>query len=67
MIDDMLFSGDTFLENINVTGFPGSSRKKYREVTVPILKSILPGVKRVYPGHGDVMSGEDAMRLIGKI
>ena len=64
LIDDMLFSGDTILENINITGFPGGSRKKYREVTVPILKYILPKVSFVYPGHGDAMSGEDAMRLI---
>ena len=67
LIDDMLFSGDTILENINVTGFPGGSRKKYREVTVPILKHILPGVRCVYPGHGDAMTREDAVRLIEKI
>ena len=64
LIDDMLFSGDTI---INVTGFPGGSRKKYRKVTVPILKYILPKARYVYPGHGGVMSGEDAMRLIEKI
>lgn len=58
LLDDMLFVGDTVLENDLMVKFPGSSKKLDREVTVPLLEKLLVvnRVTRVYPGHGDVMS-----------
>jgi len=66
VLDDMLFVGDTVLENNLMAQFPGSSKKLYRGVTVPLLEKLLLGgrVKVVYPGHGDVMSPETALELI---
>jgi len=53
----MLFVGDTVLENNLMVKFPGSSKKLYRSVTVPLLEKLLLGgrIKSVYPGHGEVM------------
>ena len=58
LLDDMLFVGDTVLENNLMVKFPSSSKKLDREVTVPFLEKLLVvnRVTRVYPGHGDVMS-----------
>ena len=66
MLDDMLFVGDTVLENNLMVKFPGSSKKLYREVTVPLLEKWLLGnrVSCVYPGHGDVMSLEVSLEII---
>ena len=71
VLDDMLFVGDTVLENNLMVKFPGSSKKLYREVTVSVLEKMLMGtlvpenrVTHVYPGHGEVMSPEVALRLI---
>ncbi len=66
VVDDMLFVGDTVLENNLMVKFPGSSKKLYRSVTVPLLEKWLLGnrVSFVYPGHGDVMSPEMALRLV---
>ena len=66
MVDDLLFVGDTILENNLMVKFPGSSKKLYREVTVPLLEEWLQGnrISCVYPGHGDVMSPEVALGLI---
>ena len=66
MLDDMLFVGDTVLENNLMVKFPGSSKKLYREVTVPLLEKWLLGnrVSCVYPGHGDMMSPEMTVGLI---
>jgi len=66
----MLFVGDTVLENNLMVKFPGSSKKLYRSVTAPLLEKLLAGtlapenrITHVYPGHGDVMSTEVAVRL----
>ena len=69
VLDDMLFVGDTVLENNLMVKFPGSSKKLYRSVTVPLLEKLLLGgrIKSVYPGHGEVMSPEMALGLIRDI
>ena len=41
VVDDMLFVGDTVLENNLMVKFPGSSKKLYRSVTVPLLEQLL--------------------------
>lgn len=66
---DLHFVGDTVLENNLMVKFPGSSKKLYRSVTVPLLEKWLLGnrVSCVYPGHGDVMSPEKALGLIRDI
>ena len=66
VVDDMLFVGDTVLENNLMVKFPGSSKKLYRRVTVPLLGKWLQEnrISCVYPGHGDVMSPEMAVGLI---
>ena len=66
-VDDMLFVGDTILENELMVKFPGSSKKQYREVTVPILEKLLVKTTVVYPGHGDVMTPDVALRLIRNV
>ena len=65
-MDNLLFVGDTVLENNLMVKFPGSSKKLYRSVTAPLLEKWLVGnrVSFVYPGHGDVMSPEMALGLI---
>ena len=69
VLDDILFVGDTILENNLMVKFPGSSKKLYRSVTAPLLEKWLLGnrISCVYPGHGDVMSPEMALRLIRDI
>lgn len=69
VVDDMLFVGDTVLENNLMVKFPGSSKKLYRSVTVPLLEKLLVGgrIKCVYPGHGDVMSPEVTLGLIRSV
>ena len=69
VVDDMLFVGDTVLENNLMVKFPGSSKKLYRSVTAPLLEKLLLGnrISCVYPGHGDVMSPEMALGLIRDI
>ena len=69
VMDDMLFVGDTVLDNNLMVKFPGSSKKLYRSVTAPLLEKWLmgTGVSCVYPGHGDVMSPEMALGLIRDI
>lgn len=66
VLDDMLFVGDKVLENNLMVKFPGSSKKLYRSVTLPLLEKLLQGnrITRVYPGHGDVMTPEVALGLI---
>ena len=47
-----LFTGDSLMADYEVsTRFPGGSRKKYDEITLPFLKSFMDDVI-VYPGHG---------------
>ena len=67
LIDDMLFVGDTILENKLMVKFPGSSKKIFKEITVPLLESLLARVKVVYPGHGDAMLPEVAMEIIKSV
>ena len=69
VVDDLLFVGDTVLENNLMVKFPGSSKKLYRSVTAPLLERLLLGnrVSCVYPGHGDVMKPEVALGLIRDI
>ena len=69
VVDDMLFVGDTVLENNLMVKFPGSSKKLYRSVTAPLLEKWLMGnrVFCVYPGHGEVMSPGMALGLIRDI
>ena len=66
VVDDLLFVGDTVLENNLMVKFPGSSKKLYRSMTEPLLEKLLLGnrISCVYPGHGDVMSPEKALRLV---
>ncbi len=63
LLDDMLFVGDTILENNLMVKFPGSNKKLYRKVTSPILEKLLKKTKFVYPGHGDVMFPDVAFQL----
>lgn len=58
VLDDMLFVGETVLENNLMVKFPGSSKKLYRSVTAPLLEKWLlrNRISCVYPGHGDVMT-----------
>ena len=69
VVDNLLFVGDTVLENNLMVKFPGSSKKLYRSVTAPLLERLLLGnrISCVYPGHGDVMSPEMALGLIRDI
>lgn len=69
LVDDVLFVGDTVLENNLMAQFPGSSKKMYRKVTVPLLEKLLVGnrVTCVYPGHGDALSPEVALELIRSV
>lgn len=43
LVDDVLFVGDTVLENNLMAQFPGSSKKLYRSATVPLLEKLLVG------------------------
>ena len=69
VVDDMLFVGDTVLENNLMVKFPGSSKKLYRSVTAPLLEKWLLGnrIFCVYPGHGDVISLEMAVEIIRSV
>lgn len=49
-----MFAGDTLLPDSSVVArFPGGSKKKLLEKTIPYLKSLSANMV-VYPGHGDV-------------
>ena len=64
-VDDFLFVGDSVLENNLMVKFPGSNKKLYQSVTVPLLEKLLGNrVTSVYPGHGDVMNCEFALKTI---
>ena len=43
VVDDLLFVGDTVLENNLMVKFPSSSKKLYRSVTAPLLEKLLLG------------------------
>ena len=51
-IGTMLFTGDTVLESGPMLHFPGGNSKIYVDKTLPVVKSLLRLVDRVYPGHG---------------
>ncbi len=69
LMDDMLFVGDTILENNLMVKFPGSSKKIYQVVTVPVLEKLLTEnkVSYVYPGHGDVMTPGVSLQLLRNV
>ena len=53
MNNEIIFTGDSLLKNISVnTRFPGGSRNKYYEETIPFYKSLCQNLM-VFPGHGD--------------
>ncbi len=54
LIDEIhFFSGDSLLENMEIElGFPGGSRKLWKEISEPRIMSIPKGT-RVWPGHFD--------------
>ena len=64
VIDDLLFVGDTILDNNLMTRFPGSNNKIYQKKTVPLLKELLGVVNTVYPGHGNTMMPDEALGII---
>ena len=48
-----LFSGDTVVDGYKIiTRFPGGSKKKYKDITLPFLKSLSSNIL-VFPGHGN--------------
>jgi len=69
VVDNLLFVGDTVLENNLMVKFPGSSKKLYRSVTAPLLEWLLVGnrVSSVYPGHGDAMTPEVTVEIIRSV
>lgn len=64
LLDDMFFVGDTILENKLMLKFPGSNKKLYRKITIPLLEKLLVRAKYVYPGHGDIMTPNVALSII---
>ena len=67
LINDMLFVGDTILNNNLMTRFPGSNKKDYLEITVRKLKELIPVASKIFPGHGVVMSRDEALETIRKM
>ena len=62
--DDIVFVGDSILESRLMVKFPCSSRKRYRDATVPLLEKLLKNATKIYPGHGDVLTRETALEII---
>ncbi len=55
---NVLFSGDSLVTgHPTITRLPGGSKKDYKEITLPWLRSLDAGIM-VYPGHGDKQSLE---------
>ena len=48
-----MFSGDTLLPIPTITRFVGGSTKLFWEHDIPLLKSLAPSIKKVFPGHGE--------------
>lgn len=48
-----LFTGDTLLNIPTVTRLPGGNKKKFEQITLPLLKNMESKILKVYPGHGD--------------
>jgi hydroxyacylglutathione hydrolase len=53
IIDDIfVFTGDSLIKGKQtITRLPGGSKKKYAEITVPLLR-LLPKDSVIFPGHG---------------
>jgi hydroxyacylglutathione hydrolase len=50
--EQWIFTGDSLLADVDViTRLPGGSRKKYKEITLPILNDLSKDLQ-VYSGHG---------------
>ena len=67
LMDNMLFVGDTVLDSRLMVKFPGSSKKLYKELTVPLLEKLLTKVSFVYPGHGTIMKPDKARAFIKEV
>ena len=67
LLDDMLFVGDSILWSNLMVKFPGSSKRLYREVTVPLLEKLLAKARIIYPGHDEVMTPEEALKIIRSV
>ncbi|MDO5154441.1 MAG: MBL fold metallo-hydrolase [Eubacteriales bacterium] len=53
MDNKYLFSGDTLVTgHPTITRLPGGSKKEFKEITIPYLKTLNPELM-VYPGHGE--------------
>ncbi len=64
MTEDVLFVGDSILRSHLMVKFPGSNKELYNSVTLPLLEKKLQKVKVIYPGHGDMMTQDLALRLL---
>ena len=52
VLDQMyIFTGDTLLDVPTITRLPSGSKKKFEQITLPILKNFKT-IEKVYPGHG---------------
>ena len=67
LVDDVLFVGDTVLENNLMAQFPGSSKKLYRKVTVPLLEKLLVGKCKCQAGFDAGKLAEEELRLGGTL
>lgn len=50
--EEILFSGDTLLEEPTITRLPGGNKRIFCENTMPWLKEKLTMMKWILPGHG---------------
>ena len=64
LIENMLFAGDTLLENGLMTRFPGSNKYLYKTKTVPMLQRLLNKASVIYPGHGAAMTRDVANKVL---
>lgn len=51
--ENYLYTGDTLLDVPTITRLPGGSKKKFEQITLPLLNNMKLQIKKVYPGHGD--------------
>lgn len=57
-----LFTGDTLLEIPTITRLPGGSKKRFEQITLPVLNHMKSRIVRVYPGHGNFGELETMLR-----
>lgn len=51
--EKFVFTGDSVLkEHPIITRFPGGSTKVFKEITLPLLESMLKPDMQIFPGHG---------------